>query len=118
MTYKDLDVYKKSRKLAYDVYQVCKHLPNEEKYGMIRQLTKSAVSVTSNIAEGAGRGSTKEYIHFLDIANGSLYELETQLFIINDLNWADTSTLTDNDIAGIRRMIYKLKQSLLRKINR
>lgn len=77
MTHKDLNVWKESIQLVIDVYEITQKLPSEEKYGLISQIRRSAVSVPSNISEGVGRSSTKEFIRFLDIANGSLSELET-----------------------------------------
>ena len=78
MTHKDLEVWKKSMDLVVDVYKLMKQLPESEKYGLISQIKRSSISIPSNIAEGAGRASTKEFIRFLDIATGSLSELETQ----------------------------------------
>ena len=79
-------------------------------------MKRSAVSVPSNIAEGAGRSSTKEFIRFLDIANGSFSELETQLIIAQKLNYSETEALVENELTVIRKMIYRLKQSLRKKI--
>ena len=82
MTHKDLEVWKKSMDLVADVYKLMKQLPESEKYGLIFQIKRSSISIPSNIAEGAGRASTKEFIRFLDIATGSLGELETQLLLV------------------------------------
>lgn len=72
-------------KLVTDVYLITKPLPKEELYGLTSQIRKSSVSVPSNIAEGYGRNSTNDYIRFLQIASGSLYELQTQLEICLNL---------------------------------
>ena len=112
MTHKDLEVWKRSIDLVLKVYDLSKNIPSEEKYGLISQIKRSSVSIPSNIAEGAGRSSTKEFIRFIDIANGSLSELETQLIITNKLGYYDTVHLIDEDITIIRKMLYKLKQSL------
>ena len=112
MTHKDLNVWKRSIQLVVDVYQLCKKLPSDEKFGLISQIKRSSVSVPSNIAEGAGRSSTTEYKRFIDISSGSLSELETQLIIIEKLDFAKTSELVNEDITIIRKMLYRLKQSL------
>ncbi|THD67719.1 four helix bundle protein [Robertkochia marina] len=115
MNYKDMEVWKSSMDLVDRVYDVGELLPSYEKYGLRTQINKSAASIPSNIAEGSGRESTKEFIRFLDIANGSLYELETQLLIIKNRNWTDTTQLIESDVMIIRKMIYRLKQSLRNK---
>ena len=73
--------WKKSIELAVDVYALTKHFPSEEKFGLVSQLRRAAISVPSNIAEGAGRKSDKEFCQFLSISYGSLCELDTQLII-------------------------------------
>jgi four helix bundle protein len=85
--YKTLDVWKKSKELANLVYNVTRQFPKEEVFGLVSQMRRSAVSVPSNIAEGVGRGYTKETLQFLSIAKGSLFELETQLYISKDQNF-------------------------------
>lgn len=86
-TYRDLDVWKKSRELVKNIYLATKDLPKDELYGLVSQMRRCAVSIPSNIAEGYGRQYKKETIHFLHIARGSLYELETQLYIAADLGF-------------------------------
>jgi four helix bundle protein len=80
-THRDLDVWKEGIELATLVYRLAEQFPREEKYGLLNQLKRSAVSIPSNIAEGAARNSSKEFIQFLYIALGSAAELETQLII-------------------------------------
>ena len=112
----DLKIWNKSIELAKSVYQLVAELPSDEKFGLNSQIKRCSISIPSNIAEGAGRSSTKEFIRFLDISNGSLSELETQLIIIHKLNYADTQHLIENELTVIRKMLYKLKQSFYEKI--
>lgn len=86
-SYTELDVWKKSRELVKQVYQLTLLFPKEEIYGITNQLRRSVISVPSNIAEGNGRQSNKESIHFLYIARGSLNEVETQLYLSYDLKY-------------------------------
>ena len=116
MTHRDLEVYKVSMDLVMKIYELSGSLPTDEKFGLVSQIRRSAVSIPSNISEGAARSSTKEFIRFLDIANGSLSELETQLTIIERLGLGKTEALISNDITSIRKMIYRLKQSLNKKL--
>ena len=81
----DLKIWNKSIDLAKAVYLVSKDLPADEKYGLTSQIKRSAVSIPSNIAEGAGRSTNKEFRHFISIANGSAYELHTQLLLLIEL---------------------------------
>ncbi len=87
MNYTELDVLKNARELVKLIYNQTKVFHKEELYGIKNQMRRSVVSIPSNIAEGCGRQSSKETIHFLFIARGSLYELETQLFISKDLEY-------------------------------
>jgi four helix bundle protein len=84
-THKDLLAWKNSINLVTDIYKLTESFPKEELYGLTNQLRRCAVSVPSNIAEGAGRNSKKEYVQFLYISLGSLSELETQLIISQNL---------------------------------
>jgi four helix bundle protein len=85
--YTDLDVWKQSREFASFIYELTFDFPKAEQFGLISQMRRCAVSIPSNIAEGCGRQHLKETIQFLNIARGSLYELETQIFISKDLNF-------------------------------
>lgn len=84
MEYTDLDIWIESRRMVKIVYDLTKSYPKEEMYGLTNQMRRSAISVPSNIAEGCGRRSSGETVHFLHIARGSLYELETQLYLALD----------------------------------
>ncbi len=73
-------------KLVKQVYELVSNVDKSEKYGLISQIKRSAISIPSNIAEGAGRNSNNEFKHFLGIANGSAYELQTQLILLTELD--------------------------------
>ncbi len=84
MDYFELDVWKETRKLVSSLYDMTKSFPKEETYSLTSQIRRSAISIPSNIAEGCGRRTSADTIKFLHIARGSLYELETQLFLALD----------------------------------
>jgi four helix bundle protein len=96
MNYTDLEVWKYSRGLVKLVYLLTKSFPKEEIYGLTNQIRRCAVSVPSNIAEGIGRQSNKETIHFLFIAKGSLQEVETQLYLSFDLEYISEKELKNS----------------------
>ena len=85
--YKDLIAWKKSIELVKEVYKVIALLPNCEQFALCSQMRRSAISIPSNIAEGYGRGSRKEYVRFLYVSKGSAYELETQLILCEELGY-------------------------------
>jgi four helix bundle protein len=87
MTHKDLDSWKKAIDLVTEIYQLTRLFPDHERFGLSSQMQRSAVSIPSNIAEGSGRDSMKETIHFLYVSQGSLAELETQLIIAGKLKY-------------------------------
>ena len=82
----NLKIWQKAISLTKIVYLLVSELPSDEKFGLTSQIKRCAVSIPSNIAEGAGRNSQKEFKHFLSIANGSSYELQTQLLLVIELN--------------------------------
>ena len=92
-SYTELEVWIEARNLANEIYLISKKFPKEELYGITSQLRRSAISIPSNIAEGCGRQTSKETIHFLYISRGSLYELETQLIISEDLEYVTNKVL-------------------------
>ena len=112
--YKQLIVWQNAVELSVMVYKETKDFPSEEKFGLVSQIRRAAVSIASNIAEGAGRNSDGEFVQFLGIAKGSLNELETQIIIASKLgfiikNNADTIT---QKIAEVQNKIHKLKTSV------
>jgi four helix bundle protein len=110
-THKDLDVWKESIDLVVDVYRITKSFPKEEVYGLSAQIRKSAISIPSNIAEGAARRSDKENMQFLYIALGSLSELETQLIIAQRLEYGDTGDVL-HTLENLRKKVLNLMKYL------
>ena len=111
---KELKIWNKAIDLAVDVYNATSTFPTDEKFGLISQSRRSAVSIPSNIAEGAGRNSDKEFSHFLGIANGSSYELQTQLVISNKLALLNDTLLEGllTQIDELQKMNYSFQQRL------
>ncbi|OBQ57369.1 four helix bundle protein [Tamlana sp. s12] len=94
-SYIELDVWIEARKLANVIYAITNDFPKEELYGITNQIRRCSVSIPSNIAEGCGRQTPKDIIRFLYISRGSLYELETQLYISSDLNFISEEKLNN-----------------------
>jgi len=111
-THKDLDVWKKSIEFITEIYRVSKDFPKEEIYGITSQIRRSAVSIPSNISEGAGRSSDKEFAHFISIALGSIAETETQLIIARNLGYISEGNFSrlENNLTNIRKMTLGLKK--------
>ena len=116
-TYRDLIVWQKSMALVTKIYQITKSFPNTETYGLVSQIRRCAISIPSNIAEGYGRNSTNDYTRFLNIATGSLYELQTQLGISINLQYIkkDGFDILYESSREIERMITSLIKKLMNK---
>ena len=116
-THKDLDVWKVGIELVKEIYMVTTQFPEEEKYGLTSQLRRAAVSFPSNIAEGAARISTKEFLRFLFISQGSLAEIDTQVIIAKELSFIDDIKYNslDNKINRLGALLGGLIASLRRK---
>nr|WP_246611511.1 four helix bundle protein [Arthrospiribacter ruber] len=108
--YKELNVWKRGIKLTTEIYKVSELFPSEERFGLTSQIRRSAVSVPSNIAEGAGRRTDGEFINFLGIAHGSICELETQLYVAYELGFIDDKrfNIVTSEVSDIQRMLYSL----------
>ena len=115
ITHKDLNVWNAAMELVTDIYRLTKSFPKEELYGLTSQIRRSAVSVPSNIAEGAARKNKTEFIQFLYIALGSLSELETQLIISKNLNYSETISSLLSKVTDIRKMTFGLIKSIKNK---
>ena len=117
MRFKDLEVWRVSMDLVVKVYEITREFPKNEQFGLVAQLQRSAVSIPSNIAEGTGRGTRKDFAHFLDQARGSLFEVITQLEICRSLNFGDLDKINaiqmEYEILGMRinALIRTMKDS-------
>ena len=113
-SYKDLIVYQKGYNLALDVYRVTKDYPQDERFGLISQMRRSAVSIPINIAEGYRRNSINEYIQFVHIAYGSCGELETLIALSRDLEFIDKDRFTK--LYELQEEVSKLLNGLIRSL--
>jgi four helix bundle protein len=111
---KELKICNKSMDLAVQVYELSAKFPSDERFGLTSQTRRCAVSIPSNISEGAGRNTKGEFKQFLGIANGSAFELQTQIIIANKLNFIDENSTSKilEIIDEIQKMNYKLQLSL------
>ena len=111
--FKNLAVWRRSMVLTRQCYDLTRGFPKLERYGLSSQIQRSAVSIPSNIAEGAGRVSNKEFVRFLRIAHGSACELETQLLVARDLEYSPHSQVNPiaKETTEVRRMIFALSES-------
>ena len=112
--FKELKIWQKSRNFVKDIYLLTQKFPDGEKFGLISQIRRAAVSIPSNIAEGSGRNSKNEYAHFVDIANGSAFEIETQLYIANDLGYISQQEFENIliQLQEIEKMLYNFRITL------
>ena len=89
--YNNLQIWKEAMDLVEDIYKLTASFPSDEKFGLVSQMNRAAISIPSNIAEGSGRNSDKDFAHFISIAIGSLYELHTQILLCERLGFIDCS---------------------------
>ena len=111
--FRDLEIWKGAFLIVQKVYEISGMLPDTEKFGLKSQIQRCSVSIPSNIAEGSGRTSDKEFLHFLNISQGSSYELETQLLLIQKIYLIDVDSIIIL-IQENQRMIAGLKRKLLK----
>ena len=104
----DLDVWKQSMNLVVDIYAMTQIFPKDELYGLISQIKRAAVSIPSNIAEGASRQNPKEFVQFLYISLGSLSEVETQVILSKRLKFVENINEILDKIISIKRMLNGL----------
>ena len=105
--YQDLKVWQKAIDLTTEIYQLVKQLPQDERYALSDQMRRAVVSVPSNIAEGRGRGTNKEFVRYLLMSRGSLWELSTQLVICEKLHF-----LNDIQTSKARKMIIEISKMI------
>jgi four helix bundle protein len=113
-SYRDLLVWQKGVALAKEIYQITSSFPAEEKFGLISQMRRAAVSVPSNLAEGQARNTTGEFVQFISYAEGSLAELDTQLTLAVELNFLSPEKARTgmDSITELRRMLNGLRRAI------
>ncbi len=114
--FRELIVWKKSIELSNRVYQLTKTFPSNELYALTSQMQRAAVSIAANIAEGAGRVTDKDFAHFLSIALGSAYELETELVLAQNFGYVDE--LVCSEMSSLIVEVQKMLCNLINKINK
>ena len=112
--HKNLDAWMQSMNLVRNIYKITKSFPEIEKFGLTGQMRRATISIPSNIAEGAARKGSKEFVHFLNIAQGSISELDTQIELAKILNYMDKEAASDltNSLDSISKMLFGLSRSL------
>jgi len=112
--YKELRIWQEAMEVAQTIYQLTDSFPANEKYGLTSQINRAAISIPSNIAEGAGRSTNKEFSYFISVALGSAYELETQLLLSSRIDLIRVSDIEKPllDLERLQKMLYKFKQTL------
>ena len=117
--YKDLKVWQKAYTLCLQIYEMTKKYPSEERFGLSSQLRRAGVSVPSNIAEGYGRKSTRQYVQFLYVSYGSICERQTQLLLSKDLCYLKEVMFLEisSKLSEVERMLMALIKSLEKKFD-
>lgn len=113
-TYRDLSAWQRAMDLVESVYRAVEKWPKDEQYGLTSQVRRAVVSIPANIAEGQGRGSRNEFLRFVMIANGSLYELETHIMIAKRIGYLHPRVCDQimEDAAEVGRILHGLMRSL------
>jgi len=111
-THRDLDVWRVAMDLVVAVYRATRQLPDSEKFGLMSQMRRAVVSIPSNIAEGAARSSSADFVRFLVIARGSLAELETQLELVQKLEMCSIDVGLIEQLSRVRQMLAALIRKL------
>ena len=113
--FKKIDIWKRSFKLSIEIYKATSSFPSHEKFGLGSQIRRAAISIPTNIAEGAGRISRKDFAHFLQIAMGSTSEVDCELLIARELEFIDNNVFTElyKELTEIRKMLASYRISIL-----
>ncbi|KMQ72507.1 four helix bundle protein [Chryseobacterium koreense] len=113
--FKNLNIWKRSIDLAVDIYETTENFPKSEEFGLKSQLRRCAVSVPSNIAEGSSRSSNKDFNRFLEIGQGSLYEMQTQVIISARRNFIEINDyeIIENQIIELQKMVTGFQKTLI-----
>ena len=117
-SYRSLKAYQQAKQLVIDIYSLIALFPKEETFALCDQLRRAVISVPSNIAEGMGRASVKEQIHFIEISFGSLYEVMSQIEIAKELGYITVSHLTDIEtlVCDIAKLLSGLRAKRVRSL--
>lgn len=107
-------VWEDAHQITLEIYKITKNFPKEELFALTNQLRRASASIPSNIAEGCGRGSNKDYAHFLQIAMGSAFEIDYQLLLAKDLSYLDNKAYLDisEKVSGLKRQLAALLQKV------
>ncbi len=118
-SFENLEVYEKARALVSDVYRIQNYLPKEERFGLGHQIRRAAVSILANLAEGSGRQSIKEKVHFIEISYGSLMEVFCELQTACDIGYMKEEQLNAlrQQFTDIAKMLSGLRNSMLKQLN-
>ena len=110
--FRDLIAWQKAYRLSRTVYELSGTFPADQRFSLVQQIQRAAISVPSNIAEGWGRGSRRDYVRFLGTARGSLYELQTQLWLAADLGYVDEA----NEVFELLEEVERILNGLIRTL--
>jgi four helix bundle protein len=113
--FKELKIWQMSREFVKDIYDLTTHFPQEELYVLTSQMRRAAISIPSNISEGAGRNSDKEFARFIDIARGSSFEIETQMYLSFDQKYISEEELNHQleKLQKIQKMLFNFRSTIL-----
>lgn len=119
-SFRDLEVWQQGMALVRDCYELTRRLPSDERFSLVTQMQRAAISVPANIAEGWALGKTRAYLRHLGIARGSLAELQTYLYVIEDLKYVDTAATAPllDLVTRIGRMLNGLITALKRRLDK
>lgn len=118
MYHRDLNVWKESVELVKMTYSFIDAFPKNEEYALSSQIRRSVVSIPSNIAEGCGRGTNKELLYFLNVASGSLCELETQMYLADELGYIEDKEMFDEQFEKVQKLLTGFKKHIKEQITK